>query len=308
MERTEKRKLRRLTLKNKKALTGLAFVSPFIVGLIFLYLGSIAESVSYSFGKFDENFNNIFVGWKNYKTVLFVDPDFVRNMAESIGSLLVNTVVIIIYSIFVSCLLNRNLKGKGLFRALLFLPVIISTGIVSKIQSYDMVNLISGISGAGGDVSQVSNGLFRVETIKGFIVSLNVIPQVTDVIVAAIQNIFMIINMSGVQIIIFLAGLQAIPSSIYESARVEGASGWEVVWKITMPMLSPLILVNVVYTVIDSFTNSNNPIIVKIHHYTMETIDYGRASAMAWIYFILISAILIAVLSVLSRFVYYENR
>lgn len=308
MVKTEKKRSRSITLKTKKAITGLFFVSPFIFGLVFIYIEAIIESISYSFGKFDENLNNVIIGWDNYRRVLFIDPDFVRNVVESIGTLFVNTAVIIIYSIFVSCLLNRNLKGKGLFRAMLFLPVIISAGVISKIQSYDMVNLFSGISSAGGDVSQVSNALFQIDTMKKYIMSFNIIPQISGIVAAAIQNIYTIINRSGVQIVIFLAGLQSISPSIYESARVEGASGWEVVWKITMPMLSPLILVSVVYTVIDSFTNANNPIIIKIYRYIMETIDYGLASAMAWIYFLLISVILIAVLATLSRFVYYENR
>lgn len=308
MVKTEKKRFVRFTLQRKKALTGLMFVSPFIFGLVLLYIGAITESILFSFGKFDENLNNVLIGWGNYKTILFVDPNFVRDVVESVGSLLLNTTIVIIYAIFVSSLLNRNIKGKGIFRALLFLPVIISTGVISKIQSYDMLNMLSGIGGAGGDVSHVSNGLFQIDTIKDYIMSLNIVPQLSDVIASAIQNIYKIINRSGVQIIIFLAGLQSISPSIYEAAYVEGASGWETIWKITMPMLSPLILVNVVYTVIDSFTNASNPIIIKIYRYTMETIDFGLASAMAWIYFILILVILIIVFSILSKFVYYENR
>lgn len=294
-------------MRSKKAIIGLIFVSPFIFGLIFIYFGAIAESIAYSFGKFDENYNNIIIGWDNYRRVLFVDPDFVRNVVESTGTLFVNTAVIIIYAIFVSVLLNRELKGKGIFRAILFLPVIISAGVISKIQTGDMASLFSQISSAGGDVSQVSNGLFQIETIKKYIMSLNIIPQISSIVASAIQNIYTIINRSGVQIVIFLAGLQSISPSLYESAKVEGATGWETLWKITMPMLSPLILVNVVYTVIDSFTNSNNPVIIKIYHYTMKTIDYGFSSAMAWIYFIVIIVILSIVLAIISRFVYYEN-
>lgn len=297
-----------LAMKTRKSLFGLLFVSPFIFGITFIYVRVLIQSILYSFGKMDENFVNRFAGFENYKSVLFVDPDFIRNVVESIGTLLINILIIIIYSIFVSSLLNRDIRGKGIIRAFLFLPVIIATGVVSKIQSFDIVNQISSISNAGGDVSKVASGLLQTEVIEGFILSLNIIPQLTGIIVGAIQNIFSIITQSGVQIIIFLAGLQAISPSIYESAYVEGASGWEVFWKITIPMLSPLILVNVVYTVIDSFTNSGNKIIQSIYYYITQTVDYGISAAMAWIYFLIIIFILLIILPLLSRVTFYDNR
>jgi len=298
---------KRLTMKTRKSMFGLLFVSPIIVGIVFIYFRVLIKSIVYSFGKMDAQFINHFVGFENYKTVLFVNPDFVRDVMESVGMLLINIVVIIIYSIFVSSLINRDIKGKGIIRAFLFLPVIISTGVVSKIQSYDIVNQFSSISNAGGNVSQIANGLLQADMIEKFILSLNVIPQVSGIVVVAIQNIFSLISQSGVQIIIFLAGLQAISPSIYESAYVEGASGWEVFWKITIPMLSPLILVSVVYTVIDSFTNSSNKIIQSIYYYITQTVDYGISAAMAWIYFTLIIFILLIILPLLSRITYYNN-
>lgn len=293
----------RLSAKARRALKGYFFISPFLIGLVLFYIKAIINSISYSFSSLDANLEKYPVGWSNYRYVTQVDPDFLREMFESLGSLLVSMIVIVLFSIFISNVLNRNMPGKGLFRAILFLPVIISTGIIDKVQSMDILNTMASTSSGSAGAN-----LFGNLAIENYILAMNVNTQLTSIIVDAVANIYSIISRSGVQTVIFLAGLQTISPSLYECARVEGATAWESFWKITIPMISPLIAVNVIYTVIDSFTNAQNPVMEKVLYYQLENINYGLASAMSWMYFILIGIILVVVLAVLSKMTFYENK
>ena len=124
----------------------------------------------------------------------------------------------------------------------------------------------------------------------------------------AINNIFDIVNRSGVQLLIFLAGLQSISPAIYESVQIDGASAWETFWKITFPMISPMILVNAVYTIIDSFTTNSN--IVMTYIKTVRPLDHGEelASAMSWMYFLIVLAIIGLVAAIMSAYVFYQKK
>ena len=291
---------RGLTMKQKRSIAGLLFISPFLIGILFLYGSAVFSSLRYSFSQTDAEFEFYWVGWDNYYRMLFVEPTYVREIVETVGGLLVSTVVIILYSLFTASVLNRNLHGKGIFRAILFLPVIIYTGIISRVQSLEVMGTL-------GAVSAESTGLLGAGSIEQYILSMNLGTGFTEIIVTSIQNIYDIISRSGVQIVIFLAGLQSISPALYESAKAEGASAWESFWKITMPMMSPLIVVNSVYTVIDSFTSPDNIIMERVLGYINESINYGYASAAVWIYFVVIIAFLSIMLFVLSKFTYYEN-
>ena len=124
-------------------------------------------------------------------------------------------------------------------------------------------------------------------------------------IVKLVNDIYNIINYSGVQMLIFLAGLQAISPSIYEACQIEGATGWETFWKITFPMISPMILVNAVYTIIDSFTRNNNPVMSYINSYSgSEEVSL----AMSWMYFLIVMLIIGVVAAIASSFVFYQRR
>ena len=132
--------------------------------------------------------------------------------------------------------------------------------------------------------------------------------MLVDFVTQAINNIFDIVNRSGVQLLIFLAGLQSISPAIYESVQIDGASAWETFWKITFPMISPMILVNAVYTIIDSFTTNSN--IVMTYIKTVRPLDHGEelASAMSWMYFLIVLAIIGLVAAIMSAYVFYQKK
>jgi ABC-type sugar transport system permease subunit len=131
--------------------------------------------------------------------------------------------------------------------------------------------------------------------------------ELVTYVVSIVNDVYNIINYSGVQMLIFLAGLQSISPSIYEACRIDGATGWETFWKVTFPMISPMILVNTVYTVIDSFTSSTNTVMGFIQSYYDST-SQVVSSAMAWVYFIIVLAIVGVVTGLLSAYIFYQRR
>ncbi|MBR4072679.1 MAG: sugar ABC transporter permease, partial [Clostridia bacterium] len=203
-------------------------------------------------------------------------------------------------------------KGRTFFRAVFFIPVILATGFMAKA---DMNNMISdqmwssmGSATASAADTEMANGLFNGAEIQEFLLSLSFSTKISDFILNAAQNIYNIVNISGVQMVIFLAGIQSISPAIYESASIDGATAWESFWLITFPMISPLIIVNVVYTVIDSFTSSDNIIMLQIQEQTFKSNGMGLASAMAWFYFLVVAVCLIVITLIIRGYVYYQQR
>ncbi len=221
-------------------------------------------------------------GFKNFIAIFEIEDGFVflEKLADFLVELLFRLPIIIVFSIIIAVLLNRKFRGRALFRSIFFLPVIISSGPVIN-------ELIS--QGAGG--TNIINSYGFISIIEE---SLN--PTLAKPLVALFSEIIIVFWFSGVQILIILAGLQKIDRSIYEAASVDGAGPWEKFWKITLPALSNLIFVNIIYTVVLLATFSENEVIQHIRG-SMNKIDqnysyYGIASAMAWIYFIVILAVL----------------
>ena len=129
-----------------------------------------------------------------------------------------------------------------------------------------------------------------------------------EYVVQMVNNIFNIVNRCGVQMLIFLSGLQSISPAIYESCSIDGASGWETFWKITLPMVSPMILVNTVYTIIDAFTSSDNKVMKYISTVYEQANGNVLSSAMSWMYFLIVILIIAAVAGILSAFIFYQRR
>ncbi|OBZ17701.1 MULTISPECIES: carbohydrate ABC transporter permease [Bacillales] len=306
----------RLTVTQKRDLMGWVFVSPFVLGFLLLFLGIFIDSLRFSF--MDVNlltqggFSAKFIGLDNYHQVLRVDPNFNKQLYGAVQNMLFDIPIIVMYSLFIAVLLNMKMKGRGIFRAIFFVPVILATGIIDKADlSNSIMNAyqsIPGLDTGASIVNESSGGMFsNLELKKYMFQMLDFSPALVNITVGAAENIFAVINSSGVQILIFLAGLQAISSSIYESAKIEGCSAWECFWKITFPLISPLILVNIIYSIIDSFTGSKNQIMHSISN-AMKLGQYGTASAMAWIYFLVAAIFLVVIGFFVSRFVFYQNR
>ena len=309
MEKTiTKRRRRAASLEKRKARAGYVFVLPFILGIVLIYLPILIDSIWFSFfarqaGEYGGTFVYVFKGLEYYRYAFTGSPDFVAKLLSGLQQLIFEVPAIIIFSLFVAVVLNQKMLGRAAFRAIFFVPVIIATGLMDSINGSDIVSsqMSGGIddgSGSGGIINamQVEN-LFREMAVGGELVAY---------VVNLVNNIYNIINYSGVQMLIFLAGLQSISESIYEASRIDGATGWETFWKITFPMISPMILVNAVYTIIDSFTRSSNITMNFIKN--ASDFDTSQSSAMYWIYFMSVILIIAAVAGVASTFIFYQRR
>lgn len=305
-------KPRHLSLEEKNGLYGWFFIAPFILGVVFVFLGVVLQSLRFSFSSIqtvsdEQGFLLRFVGLENYYYAFRIDPDFVRQLIGSLTGFFTGVPITIFFSLFIAMVLNQKMVGRGFFRAMFLLPVLLATGIVAKAQvSNTMMQGYQSMSGIDTGVASGAVGM-NVDSLKSALQSLYIGSSVTDYITGFVTDIYSVVNYSGVQIILFLAGLQSIPPSVYESAKIEGATGWESFWKITFPMLSPIIYVNVIYSIVDIFTRSDNSIMGIISSTAFDKLNYGASSAMAWVYFAGIAAVL-AVVSLLSRkLVSYQN-
>ncbi len=295
-----------LDLTAKKNLMGYVFVLPFFLGLVLLYIPALIESFKFSQSNIIIDANGYTlenVGWTHYSRALVEDAYFIRGIVESMGTMLLNVVIILIYSLIIATLLNRNIAGKGFYRAMLFLPVIISTGAIVAAQNMTL----SSTAAAATEAGNVAGGLFSQVDIKLLLSSLNISPKLTGIVSSAVDNIYGIVTSSGVQLIIFLAGLQSISPAIYESATVEGATWWESFWKITIPMISPLILVNTVYSIVDSFTSDGNKVMGDIFKLITDG-AYPDASARSFVYLAVVGVVIAVVVGIVNKFVFYENK
>jgi len=295
-----------LTLEGKNAITGYLFLLPFIIGFLVFMFFPILESLRMVFSnvKIDmvnNGFYMEFTGIENIKRVLTVDPEFNRFLIEEIGRMLLIVPAIIIFSLFAALLLNQEFKARGIVRSIFFLPVILSSGIMIGLETNNsllnsMADIIKNGNLMKSSVTKVLEDILIAEGVAGDFMAY---------IFAIINQIYNIAMASGIQIIIFLSALQTIPPSMFEAAKIEGATSWECFWKITFPMVSSLILVNIVYSVVDFFIRTDNRVMEKINLTTIKMLNFGFGTAMAWIYFLAVLLIIGIVMTVISKRVYY---
>ena len=306
---------RKASLDARRAKSGYVFALPFIVGIVLIYLPILLDSIWFSFTKtvtIDDAVTGlpidkvVPVGLEYYKFALLESPDFVSKLLSGIQQLIFEVPAIIIFSLFIAVVLNQKMLGRAAFRAIFFVPVIIATGLMETINAADMMtDEMAGGVDTGAD-SSGANQIISTLDVESLFRSMKIGGELVTYVVGLVNDIYSIINYSGVQMLIFLAGLQSISPSIYEACQIEGATGWETFWKVTFPMISPMILVNSIYTIIDSLTRNSNVAMVYISSVT--TTNSGRGAAMAWIFFGVVILIIAAVAGIASTFIFYQRR
>jgi ABC-type sugar transport system permease subunit len=279
-----------LTNKRKDTFIGLLFISPWIIGFLLFMAYPIYSSLKMSFEKVfvtPEGIRSEFIKFENYHYAFFKDPYFLEELANFLKTVVFMVPIVVIFSLIVALLINQPIKMKGMFRAIFFLPVVISSGAV--------INELF-LQGAGTIPIVEKYGIVNV-------IKDSWSPSIADPIIEIIQKFILILWFSGVQILIFLAGMQKIDRSVYEAAAIDGASPWETFWKITLPGIKPFILVNLIYTTVDLFTNSVNEMIqmIKDNMFKIET-GFGYATALSWIYQALILVFLLII------FFFFRNK
>jgi ABC-type sugar transport system permease subunit len=295
-----------LTLEGRNARAGYLFALPFIIGFVAFMFFPILESLHMVFSKVtidvaNHGFTKEFIGFANLDRVLNIDPEFRRMLVEETLRMLLIVPAIIIFSLFVALILNQEFKARGFVRAVFFLPVILSSGVMIGLETnnsllHSMAQIIKESNLLKTSITGVLENVLAAEGAAANFMRyiFRIVNQIYDIAMA-----------SGIQIIIFLSALQTISPSMFEAAKIEGSSSWECFWKITFPMVSPLILVNVVYSVVDYFIRTDNRVMEKIYRALIRSLEFGFSTAMAWVYFLAVITIIGIAVSLISRRVYY---
>lgn len=293
----------KLTNAKRNSLIGFSFTIPWVIGFIFLFLIPLIKTVLYSFSSISigkSGFELSFVGVRNYRATFSEDPNNLRMVLTSIGNVVVTVIVVVVFSLFLAILLNQNFRGRSLARVIFALPIIIASGVVIVLLKENVLQQNMGSSDTAATLFQ-GNGLLDFLKLMGL--PDNIVGMFENIL----NNIFDMVWRSGMQIILFLSALQSIPSSSYEAAKIEGATAWESFWFVTFPMISPFLLVNIVYTIIDTFTDSTNTVMSKIFS-LVSGVEYEKAAAFSIVYFILVLLVVGLVYIIMNKRISYSER
>ena len=293
-------------LIRKRTMFGLVFLIPWLIGFLLFFCYPLIHAAVISFQKVaflpGGGLSAQWVGLDNFVSALTRDENFIRYAAQSVLDLLVNVPVCLVFSFFVAVLLHQKFHGNFIVKTIFFLPVILGTGLFLSVNGQ-----FANDTAVQGAMEEGANSL-------GFLQSMNIVnmlndigipASMTDYITGPVDRIYSVISMSSIQIFVFLAGLNSISDSLYEAAYVEGANGWTSFWKITFPLVSPVMIINVVYSLIDNFTMSTNVTMNYAWDVSFKNFDLGLAGAMMWVYCLMLTAIVgVAVLLISKRVVY----
>ncbi|MBR7133225.1 MAG: sugar ABC transporter permease [Clostridia bacterium] len=289
---------KQLGLTTRLSWTGFLFTLPFVIGFVLFFLRPLWQSLTFVFSKVDitlDGYITTFNGLQNINYIFREDATYTTNLIESLTNLIWQVPLIVVFALFFAIIMNQKFRGRVFARAVFFLPVIIASGIILNIIQSDAAasSMLSGEVVSGGTSSQS-------DALKDLLANSGMDSKVISAITMITDNLFDLTWKTGIQMILFLGGLQGISPSLYEAAEVEGATGWESFWKITLPMLMPITSLNVVYTIIDSFTDANNKVMLQVMN-NAQLVRYGWSSAMSWCYFLLIAVVLSLVFIVFAK-------
>jgi ABC-type sugar transport system permease subunit len=298
-------KLARMSYEKKKGLYGYGFIALWFVGALVFFVVPVCKSFYYSFNNVTPETGYLAKSWAgiaNYRRAFMTDPTFRQYLVEALEDMALNLPVIIIFSMFVAIIINQKFRGRTFARAVFFLPVIIATGPVYAIITGDLDT-------NGNNSAEQFSTMFETDMVDQLLEFVGIYgfgTQFTDMLSELTSDILNLVWKCGIQIIIFLSALQGIPTSAKEAAAIEGATSWEFFWKITLPYVSPMILVNIVYTVIDAFTDTTNTVMTRVLEVQSDW-QYGYSAAMAWSYFAIILVALGIIFAIMNKLVWYDD-
>jgi len=302
----------KLTLARKKSIVGLFFILPFLIGFAYFIAFGIITTVRMSFSDVivagaTSGVEMHWNGFANFVHAFTVHPTFPEVLTTSILNMVIDVPLIIFFSLFMALLINQKFRGRTIVRAIFFMPVILGAPAIANALLQARAMMVGGVSPASPEVmaSLGSNVNIDVSYYLNMLGDLAIPTTFIEYILGAVSRIYLIVVASGVQIVIFLAALQSIPPTVYEAAKIEGATPYETFWLITFPMVSPLILTNVVYTIIDSFANS--PVVTLSYSTIFSDYNYGLGSVFSLVSSIAVCLLLVIVALVLGKKTFYQT-
>ena len=303
-----------MSYEKKKGLYGYGFIALWFIGSLMFFIIPLLQSFYYSFHNVAPEVGEVAVtslvdnltGEKNiflnYKTAFMTDPKFRQYLVEVLKDMALSLPVIVVFSLFVAIIINQKFRGRTFARAVFFLPVIIATGPVYAIITGDLET-------SGNNSAEQFSTMFEADMVDQLLEFVGIYgfgDKFTELLTTITSDILNLVWKCGIQIIIFLSALQGIPPSAKEAAAIEGATSWEFFWKITLPYISPMIVVNIVYTVIDAFIDPTNEVMGRLLEIQSEW-RYGLSAAMAWSYFGIILVVLGIIFAIMNKLVWYDD-
>lgn len=289
---------KQIGLVERQQWTGRKFVLIWEIGFVWFVLLPLVKSFIYSFNNVRISTNGFeleFIGLEKYQFIFYESASYVDNLTSSLTSFFTSVPIIFALSLILGIVLNQEFPGRLAFRTIFFLPVIMSTGVILDfIKSNEAASMMSSMATGGGA------GLINVVEIFD---EMGLPQSVSELLAKYINTIFDLMWDCGVPIVLFIAGLQSIPASMFEAADVEGATGWERFWYITFPMLSNTSVLVLVFVAISFFVKSNNPVIDQAFTVLLEQQVYSTSAAMLWTYFGIVIVLSALVFLLIDRFV-----
>ncbi|MBQ4153036.1 MAG: sugar ABC transporter permease [Oscillospiraceae bacterium] len=291
----------RLTQVQRRTRAGICFLIPWLIGIVFFFIIPMCQSFWYSISEAeitDGGANFIYTGFEAYEHFFIEDSLFIRELVNSIGSMLLSVAAIMFFSLFMANILVQKFRGQLLARVIFFLPFIIASGMV--------ISIIKGDVYSGDIMDTAQSSTLQITVLRNILLSINLDNNVINTIVTMFNTLFEITWKCGLQILIFMSGLQSISPSIKEASKIEGATGWEYFWKVAFPMITPMVQLCLVYSIIDSFTDYSNTIIKRIYELN-NSFELASSSALAWIYYGIIFIIVGIAFLVMRKKIFYYN-
>ena len=304
------KRTKHFSMEKKDARAGFLFICPWLFGFLFLFCRSLIDSIRYSvsdlkLGAFGMRLD--FVGMDHYVAAFKSDPFFVENLLKALSRMAYEVPIILFFSLFIAILLNQKFRGRTISRALFFLPVIVASGVViNALKSRAGMNIGVDLQGDVINRAVDTTFIFQADRLSEVLLQTGLSPRIVEFFTGIVNRVFDLSWKSGIQILVYLTGLQAIPHEYYEVSAIEGASRWEYFWKIVFPTISPYSLVCIVYTVIDSFTYMTNPVMDMVYK-TFQELRVGFSAAISWIYFILVFIVVLILFFYASKKVIYSR-
>lgn len=295
MSKNSTRVRKKLKYSTSKKLNGLIFMLPWIIGFIMFFAVPLKNTVLYSFNKVEVGASGgielTFNGIQNYIDLFVSEVSTTSQpiqrifVAENV-SIFTNLPLIVIFSLFLAILANAKFPGRGIVRVIFFMPIVLGLPLIVE---------WTGNSTGRSMIEAASGGVFGSQAVSGILLEYTFLPKnVVGFLADILGNIFQLFTRTGVQTLIFLAGLQSISPSHYEVAKIEGANSYETFWKVTLPMLSNVLLFAVVYTMIDLFLNSS--IAEEVYYFAFAKSKIGVGSALSVVYMANVLVVLVIVL------------
>lgn len=281
------------SLESIQQRAGYVFILPWAIGLVLFFIEPLFNSVWYSFNEVriePGRILNTFVGIENFKKILFVDPSYLNELMSTVSEVLYSIPLIISFSLIIAIVLNQKFIGRGFFRAIYFIPIIFTASAVMSILEGKIVQ-----------IPLYSQGDSSLDYFTVFFAQMEFPDWVMSFISFMLNFSMYVLQNSAVPIVLFLAGLQEIPTSLYEVSKIEGANKWEEFWLVTVPQLRHIITLVMIYTMIDLSGQMKN-IVVSRARDLMDGQEFGTSSAMLWFYFVIVLALIAVVYSLYNKF------